>query len=92
LRSQHTAIEKLTSPMRLANQSCRSVVRGKSRLPITSIDHRLAPSETRLWTLRLSRQPFEAIDTLQAKNSLTQPAFVIALPIQAPAAPIRREE
>jgi len=79
LSGQRSSIEKFAPPMRLAHQRRRGVVRVKGPSPIAAIHERLAPGQARLRPFCLSRDPLEAFDALQAKDGLTQPAFVVAL-------------
>src|SRR5216683_1881082 len=67
--------------MRLADQRGGRVV-GRERLrPIGPIHQCLAPSQARVWPLRLSRESPKAIDAVRTKDRLTEPAFVVAVPL-----------
>ena len=80
LRRQRRAIQKFTTPMRFVHERRGGLVRVKGPGPIASIDQRLTPREAHLWSLRLSRDLFEASHALQAEYGLTEPPFVVALP------------
>src|SRR5438093_11773747 len=80
LRGQSRAIQKFTTPMRLAHEHRGGVVRVKGPGPIASIHQCLTPREARLWPLRLPRESLKPTHTLQPEYGLTEPPFVVALP------------